>query len=424
VRRLRFAHAPGTPLHLAGARLALLTARFARHLRAEFRIRVDDAAGAAPAAELLRDLAWLGLEWSAVTHQSDRVSEYAAAIARLQQAGRLYPCFETPAELEAKRDQRVRRGKSPVYDRAMLKLTPEQRARAEAGGKVPYWRFLLSGREMAWDDLALGRHTEKLPAMSDPILLRADGTVAAALASAVDDAMDGITHLVRGAEQAAGTAVQLDIAEALGFAAPKLAHLPPLLEGGAGRARRPEGVAIRQLRADGFEPEAVAGYLASLGAPEAGFSLGGFAPARFEMAGLLAANRLRLGMLDHAAVAARLPAGAGEAFWLCVRGHLDRLPEARGWWDVVAGDIVPPVIDDVAPVFRAASALLPPEPWGDGVWAVWRDATAAAAGRTPPEIAPLLRLALTGEESGPDMASLLPLIGRARAMQRLELAGC
>lgn len=431
--RVRFAHAPGAGLHLAGARLAVVSWLFARHIGAEFLIRVDDAAGAADAADLLRDLSWLGLDWDGVVHQSDRVALYAEAAERLKAERRLYPCFETALELEAKRDQRVRRGKSPVYDRAMLKLTEDQRARAEAGGKRPHWRFLLSGREMAWDDLVLGRHAEKLPAISDPVLLRADGTFAAALASVVDDGVDRITHLVRGAEQSGGSAVQLDIAEALGRKAPKLAHIPALLEGGAGRAKRPEGISLRQLRADGLEPEAVASYLATVGTGGAAaplgelarrFEISRFAEARFDAAAMLATNRAVLARMGFAEVAARLPGGAGEAFWSCVRGTLDRMPEARGWWDVVAGEIVPPMIEDAGETLRVACALLPVEPWHENVWAEWRDAVAGRLGCAGPEVAPALRLALTGEESGPDMASLLPLIGRARALKRLENAGC
>jgi glutamyl-tRNA synthetase len=225
--------------------------------------------------------------------------------------------------------------------------------------------------------------------------------------------------------------VQVDILAALGAKTPALAHLPALQEGTGRRARRPEGLALRQLRADGMEPAALAAYLATLGtglpatqASLADCDLGRFTAARFDIAALLAANRALLAATEHEAVAARLPPGATESFWLCVRKHIDLLPEARGWWDVVAGEIVPPEIDGESALLRLAIAALPPEPWSEQVWPEWRDGVAASAGRPAPEVAQILRLALTGEEHGPDMASLLPLIGRARAASRLEIAAC
>jgi glutamyl-tRNA synthetase len=356
---------------------------------------------------------------------------YEQAAARLREEKLLYPCFESVQELEAKRDQRVKRGKPAVYDRAMLKMTEDQRARAEAGGKVPYWRFLLAEVGVRWEDVCLGSTSEKMTAISDPVLVSRDGTPSAALASAVDDMQDGITHLIRGAEQVAGTAVQLDILRALGGDPGRLtiAHIPPLAEGMGKRAKRPEGLSIKQLRADGMEPAAIRQFLGTLGrGPVADWvaemDLAAFAPARFEIGLLLAANRAVLAGQEFETVSGRLPAGATLAFWAAVRGHLDLLPEARGWWDVVAGEIVPPEMGEEAEMLRSAASLLPGEPWHASVWPEWRDAVAQASGRRAPEVAPLLRLALTGEDFGPDLAALLPLMGRERARRRLELASC
>ncbi len=429
--RLRFAVSPAAPLHVASARLAVVSWLYAKCTGGRFLLRVDDIAAPSEAADLQRDLAWLGIDWFEIAFQSHRRDAYADAAEKLKAAGRLYPCFETQQELEAKRDHRARRGQPVVYDRAMLKLTPDQRARAEAGGKQPHWRFQLSDRTVTWKDLTLGKHEEKLQAISDPVLIRADGSPTPALAAAVDDHDDRITHVIRGAEQTASTAVQIDILAALGAKTPFLAHLPPLQEGTGRRARRPEGIALRHLRADGMEPQALAAYLATLGtghpATAAGMTscdLARFAPARFDIAALLAANRAQLSEMPHEAAAARLPPGATEAFWLCVRKHIDLLPEARGWWDVVAGEIVPPEIEGEAGLLRLAAEELPAEPWNEQVWPTWRDALATATNRPAPDIAQILRLALTGEDHGPDMASLLPLIGRARAKRRLDVAAC
>jgi glutamyl-tRNA synthetase len=157
----------------------------------------------------------------------------------------------------------------------------------------------------------------------------------------------------------------------------------------------------------------------------AGFDLSRFgkSAARFDITQMLALNRRVLHGLPFAAVAERLPRGATEAFWLAVRGNLDLLNEARGWWDVVAGTIVPPLIAGEAAFFRTALEVLPQEPWSPSVWTEWTDALKASTGRKGKALFLPLRLALTGEDHGPELRDLLPLMGRARAARRLAVAG-
>jgi glutamyl-tRNA synthetase len=440
--RVRFAPSPTGYLHVGNARLALVNWLFARRHGGHFLLRLDDTDTArsteAYAEAIGEDLRWLGLDWDETFRQSARRDRYAEAAEALKRSGRLYPCFESEEELRAKREMRLRRGQAPVYDRAMLKLTPAQRAAAEAGGKRPYWRFLLSDGVVAWDDLVLGRRQVKLPAVSDPVLIRADGTPLYTFTSVVDDLDSGVTHVIRGEDHVTNTGVQLDILAALGGdrARPGFAHLPLLLdEQGEKLSKRLEGLSLRRLRADGMEPAAITAYLARLGSARdpvpaslaeliADFAFAHFsaAPARFDIRQLQALNRRVLQGLDFAAVAARLPPGATEAFWLAVRGNLDLLSEARGWWDVVAGTIVPPVIEGEAAFLREALALLPPEPWDAQVWRRWTRALQERTGRQGRALYLPLRLALTGEDHGPDLATLLPLIGRARAAERLLVA--
>jgi glutamyl-tRNA synthetase len=429
--RVRFAGAPGAPLHLGAARLALAGWLLARRHAGRFVLRIDDLdphpAAAETEAALLQDLRWLGLDSDETHRQSERADRHQAAVARLQAEGRLYPCFESEAELNAKREMRLRRHRPATYDRAMLKLTQAQRAAAEAGGKRPYWRFRLSDRVVAWHDLVLGRQEVKLPSLSDPVLLRADGTPMPALASAVDDLDLGITHVLRQEELTGATGVQIDLTTALGGnpSAFGFAHLPALEEGRA--ARLPS---LRSLRHDGVEPAALVAALACPGRPGPalpadlvdGFDLARAARARFDMREVLALNRRALQALPFTAVADRLPPGATEAFWLALRGSIDLLSEARGYWDVVAGTIVPPVIEGEGPFLRAALESLPPEPWNGSVWTAWIDALRHETGRRGEALLQPLRLALTGEDHGPDLAALLPLIGRIRAAQRLAVA--
>ncbi|MCK8786154.1 glutamate--tRNA ligase [Roseomonas sp. NAR14] len=441
--KTRFAPSPTGLLHVGNARVALAAWLVARRQGGRFQLRLDDTDTERSKPEyeaaIEEDLRWLGLDWDERFRQRDRLDRYAAAAERLKQAGRLYPCFESEEELRVKRELRLKRGKPPVYDREALKMTAEQRARAEANGKQPYWRFLLSNATVAWQDGVLGERHVKLPAVSDPVLLRADGTPLYTFTSVVDDLESGVTHIIRGEDHVTNTGVQLDLWAALG-GNPRgihFAHLP-LLTGPDGEAlsKRLGSVSLRQLRRDGVEPAAVAGYLAALGTsrdPHPGlprdlvaeYEIGrvSHSTARFDPRQMLALNRKLLHGLPYEAVRDRLPEGADAAFWNAVRGNLDMLDEARPWLEVVRGRIVPPPQPGEEDFLRAALEALPPEPWDETTWGAWTGALREATGRKGRALFLPLRLALTGEEHGPDLRALLPLIGRERAAARLGGGG-
>jgi glutamyl-tRNA synthetase len=440
--KVRFAPSPTGYLHVGNARIALANALFARHANAKFLLRLDDTdlERSKPEYEdaIRQDLAWLGITWDETFRQADRTDAYQVAAEKLKASGRLYPCFESEEELNAKREQRRLRKLAPVYDRAMLKLTPEQRAQAEAGGKRPYWRFLMSDTEIRWKDLVLGDRAVKLPTVSDPVLIRADGTPLYTFTSVVDDLYAQVTHIIRGEDHVTNTGVQIDLFRALGanLATLKFAHLPLLVDTDGGKlSKRLEGLSLRSLRQDGMEPTAITAYLARLGTSQSPelrplaelaekfeFSQISRASARFDMAQLLRLNRQALHAAPFADVRDRLPPGATEPFWHAVRGNLDLLSEARHWWDVVAGDIVPPVQDGESAFLREALAHLPPEPWDTTTWSSWTRTLKDATGRSGRTLFQPLRLALTAETHGPELAALLPLIGHPRVTQRLQTA--
>jgi glutamyl-tRNA synthetase len=256
------------------------------------------------------------------------------------------------------------------------------------------------------------------------------------LASVADDVEYGTTHIIRGEDNAGNTAVQIELFEVLRGAQKPIhfGHLPALSDSGKSTpgGRRAGNLALRGLRNDGIEPCAIAASMTGI-APASGdpkpldelaqhFKLADLATSRFDVTRMLEINRHILGTMEFAAVADRLPGGATETFWLAVRGSLDLLKEARGWWDVVAGTIVPPVIDGARDLLVSAISLLPPEPWDNAVWTNWIAALERATQYTGEALLGPLRLALTGEDSGPDLARLLPLIGRPRAASRLAIA--
>ena len=440
---VRFAPSPTGRLHLGNARGALINWLFARRRGGSFLLRLDDtdAERSRPefAAAIEEDLRWLGLDWDSFARQSDRLERYRAAFARLRERGVAYACHETAEELALARKARLAAGKPPVYDRAGLRLSPDEHARLEAEGRAPHWRFRLPEGASAWDDLIHGAQSIDLASTSDPVIMRADGVATYTLASVVDDLELGITHVIRGEDHLANTATHRAIAASLDPDAARrlaFAHFPLVLDAeGHKFSKRAGGLELAELRARGVEPLAIASLLARLGtsrAVEPAASLDELA-AEFDLAAIgRASPRLSLAELDqlnarivhalpHAAVAPRLAAlgaGADEAFWLAVRGNLATVEEARHWLAVCRGALAPGAAD---PGFAASAAsLLPPEPWSEATWPAWTRAVAAATGRKGRELYQPLRLALTAREHGPELKTLLPLIGRARVLARLR----
>jgi glutamyl-tRNA synthetase len=397
---VRFAPSPTGRIHAGNIRTALFNFLFARKMGGRLLLRLDDTDRERSTEEFARgieeDLRWLGIDWANQVRQSDRFDLYAAAVEALKKEGRLYPAYETPEELELKRKRLLARGRPPVYDRAALKLTPEERARLEAEGREPHWRFKLESRDVVWDDLVRGRQPVDAASLSDPVLVRADGTYLYTLPSVVDDIDLGITHVIRGEDHVVNTAPQIQLFEALGAATPAFGH-HSLLVGADGQAlsKRDRALSIQGAREEGIEALAVASYVATLGtsdpvAPHANldelvqsfdFAKLSRAPARFDPAELRALNARLLHMLPFSAVAARLSAmgiDGGEAFWEAVRGNLALLGDAKHWWRVAEGPLAP-VIEN-RDLCHMAAGLLPPEPWDEATWSAWSSAVKAATG--------------------------------------------
>src|ERR671915_1611468 len=225
---VRFAPSPTGLIHIGNARTALLNALFARREGGTFILRFDDTdlERSKPefAEAIEEDLGWLGIKPDRVVRQSERFGLYASAAERLKAMGRLYACYETPDELERRRKRQLARGLPPVYDRAALKLTDDERAQLEAEGRRPHWRFLLDHRTVAWRDLVRGDSHVDCASLSDPVLVREDGTYLYTLPSVADDIDLTVTHVIRGEDHVTNTAVQIQIFEALGAPVPAFAH--------------------------------------------------------------------------------------------------------------------------------------------------------------------------------------------------------
>ena len=224
----RFAPSPTGYLHIGNLRAALFNWVIARKAGGTFILRIDDTDPERSKEEYVdaikEDLEWLGLTWDRIERQSDRLDRYAEAADRLREMGRFYEAWETPVELDLKRKKQLNMGRPPVYDRAALALSDEQKAamKAERGDGV--WRFKLDHDRIEWTDLIVGDISIDAASVSDPVLIRQDGQVLYTLASVVDDTEMGVTHVVRGSDHVTNTATQIQIMGALGQTAPAFAH--------------------------------------------------------------------------------------------------------------------------------------------------------------------------------------------------------
>ncbi|MXO65420.1 glutamate--tRNA ligase [Altericroceibacterium endophyticum] len=435
----RFAPSPTGRLHVGNIRTALHNWMLARKHGGRFLLRIDDTdkeRSEEHYVEAIRqDLAWLGLDYDAVERQSERLSHYESAFETLRAAGRVYPCYETAQELDLKRKIQLGRGMPPIYDRGALKLTAEERAAKEAEGIAPHWRFQLDHAEaITWDDGIRGPQKFDAAQLSDPVIRRADGSWLYMLPSAVDDIEMGVSDILRGEDHVSNTAVQIQMFTALDAAPPRFAH-EALLVGREGKlSKRLGSLGCDAMREEGIEPQALIAMLARLGTSQPvepiatiealleTFDLATFgrAPAKFDDADLQRVNTAILHEMPYEAVADRLPDGIDAAGWEAIRPNIETLADAGDWWRIVTGPIDQPEFDAETRSFlgEAAQALK----WSDNPWGDLTATLKGSTGRKGKALFLPLRQALTGMDHGPDMKALLPLIGEAKARERLSLA--
>jgi glutamyl-tRNA synthetase len=437
----RFAPAPTGRLHVGNVRTAIHNWLWARWNGGRFILRLDDTDRERSSEEyaqgIREDLAWLGLMPDEEQRQSARFDRYEAALERLRAAGRVYPAYETAQELDLKRKVQLGRGKPPVYDRAALALSGEEQARLEAEGRRPHWRFRLDhNAPIEWDDLVRGRQHFEPALLSDPVIRREDGSWLYMLPSTVDDVEMGVTHVVRGEDHVANTALQIQMFEALGARPPAFAH-EALLVGAEGKlSKRLGSLGMDAMREEGIEPIAILAKLARIGTslpvePVTGpeplvesfdFATFGRAPARFDMEELKSLNARIVHLLPFEAVAERLPEGMGAQDWAAIRPNLKAVAEAADWWAILHGHVERRADEEDREFLRDAAAAAAEIEWSDAPWAQLVAALKERTGRSGKALFLPLRRALTGRDSGPEMAALLPLIGRDEAVARLKAA--
>ncbi len=438
---VRFAPSPTGLIHLGNARPALFNWLYARATGGKFILRFDDTdqerSTRAFADAIEKDLNWLGIHPDRTVRQSERLALYDAARDRLIAGGKLYPCYETSDELNRRRSRARAMGRPPIYDRAALDLSDEDRKKLEEEGRKPHWRFKLKGDPVHFDDLVRGSQTVNTASMSDPVLIRGDGSYLYTLPSVVDDIDLGVSHIIRGEDHIYNSGVQVEIFEALGATAPTFAHHNLLTDAqGKGLSKRIGSLAISELREQGFEPMAVALIAVLTGtslpvepyqslddlAQKLDFSMISHGAARYDEGELQALNARILHQAHYGDYAERLAelGVKNEQVWLALRGNITRLSQVAEWLPLINGPIIPEIATQDRDFITKAAELLPQEPWDQNTWQSWTGVLKEQTGRRGKALFLPLRLALTGRPDGPELKNLLPLLGRKACQDRLS----
>ncbi len=437
----RFAPSPTGYLHIGNIRTALICYLYAKSKGGQFMLRIDDTDTQRSEEKYVdainQDLKWLGISPDRTERQSARFARYDAAIEKLKADGRLYPCYETQQELDMKRKFQMNQGLPPLYDRSALNLSDEQKSKYEAEGRTPHWRFKLDQDKVStWEDEIRGTQKFEMRHMSDPILIRENGMYTYMLPSTVDDIELGVTHVLRGEDHVSNTAIQLQIFDALAGTRPIFAHNSLIKTKEGKLSKRVGSQSVGDIRDSGIEPMAVASFLAKIGTSDsveiresleqlvAEFDISKFgrAPTIYETEDIERLNSKLLHVSSFDKVKEELAAiglsQIDEEFWLAVRSNIGSLQDVKEWWQICK-EVINPTIEDEE-FMQEAAKLLPQGNWNEETWKNWTDAVKERTGRKGKELFMPLRKALTAQEHGPELKMILPLIGRERAIARLN----
>lgn len=431
--KVRFAPSPTGFMHIGNTRTALFNWLLAKKLGGKFMLRIDDTDRLRSKKEyedaMRESLVWLGFKWSEEARQSARFDRYNEVKEKLMAEGRIYACYETPEELEIKRKRAMAKGLAPVYDRQALHYTAEDLAKFKAEGRKPHYRFKLLDGVIEWDDIVRGHCRYEAEKLSDPIIIREDGSYLYHLPSCIDDSDFGITHIVRGEDHTTNTASQIQMFEAIGGKVPTFAHLP-LLTGTEGKlSKRLGSLGVRELKAEGVEAMAICSFLAKLGTSDAiepyysldelaaslDFTKLGRSQPKFDEEELKHFNTKVVRSMPYSLVKDRID--ADETFWNDVRANLDVVDDVKIWEDICHKEVTP-IIEDKA-LTDLAAELLPVETWTENTFNEWMSILKAQSGKKGRELFHPVRKALTALDNGPELKTLLPLIGYEKAKKRL-----
>lgn len=435
----RFAPSPTGKLHVGNARTAIICYLYAKSQGGKFMLRMDDTDYERSTEEfadgIQRDLKWLGIDWEIFSKQSDRKARYDEVIEKLIKDGRLYPCYETPEEIEIKRKMLLNRGLPPIYDRAALKLTDEEKQKFEDEGRSKHWRFKLDeSQKIEWEDQVKGLTRFDAKHLTDPVLIRANGSPTYMLPSAIDDIDFDITHVVRGEDHVSNTAIQIQLFEAIGGKVPQFAHTSLIKSKDGKISKRIGGFEIEELKAMGIEAIAINSLMARLGTSKpieaettleeiiTNFSIKNFSTssAIYDVKELERINQKVIHKLSYKDIRNRDDLkGIDEEFWNVARANINTVKEVKDWWQICKEEINPIIEESDQEFIKHAASLLPEGKLNEESWSIWINKIKEATGRKGKELFMPIRKALTALENGPELKYILPLIGRDVVVKRL-----
>ena len=437
--KVRFAPSPTGYLHIGNFRTALINFLFAKNKNGHFMLRIDDTDDERSLKKyedaIKEDLSWVGINWDSLEKQSFRLSYYDQALQKLLDKKRAYPCFETAEELSLKRKKQLSSGKPPIYDRSALNLSDSDIADLKAKGRSPHYRFLLDHKDVNWNDLVKGTSQYNMSNLSDPVIIREDGRVIYTLASVVDDIDFEVTDILRGEDHMTNSAAQIQLFEALESSPPNLGHLSLLTDiSGAGLSKRLGSISLRDLKDEGFQPMAISSLLSKVGSSDAieifrdinqiisDFDISKFGKSKpkFDKNELRGLNSKFFKMLDFSDISNQLKKfnfKISSDFWELVKGNIENLEELELWWNIIYGNIEPKYNDEN--FLNTALETLPEGNFDKNTWTNWTSILMEETGRKGKELYNPLRMCLTGQNKGPEMATLVFLMGRVKVLERL-----
>ena len=437
----RFAPSPTGVLHVGNLRTALITWIATRSRSGKFILRIDDTDYERSKKEYIdtikKDLNWLGIDWDLCFCQSDRLAKYEEAKQKLIKSGRLYPCYEIEEELAIKKKSLLSRNLPPIYDRASLNLSISEKQKLEKQGVIPHWRFLLTDEDIIWNDKVRGHLKFSAKSLSDPVSVRTDGTLTYSLASVVDDIEYGITDIVRGEDHISNSAIHIQLFKALGRQPPEFAHISLLSAKEKKLSKRVGGFNVEELKEKGILPLSLAIFLSKMGTSdildakkripdlirEFEFTKLGKAIVQYDYRELAIFNTKVIHSLTYNEVKDKLQElgmkNIDEKFWLSVRGNIKRIEEVQEWWRICKEDINTTILDQE--VIQLAREQLPQGELNFKTWDIWMNNVKNYTNKKGKRLFLPIRVALTGEEQGPELRNLLPLMDRNVILKRLRV---
>jgi len=432
MKRVRFAPSPTGYLHVGNIRIALINYLFAKKHNAEFFLRIDDTDFKRSKQEyvdaIIEDLKWLGIDHHQMFRQSDRLDRYNTIKNQFIEKGILYPCYETEAELDTKRKIQMASGKPPIY----IMASKADLERFTHEGRKPHYRFKLPHTEVNWKDHVQGDVHFPKQTMSDPILIREDGSYLYTFTSVVDDIDYDITHIFRGKDHISNTAVQISIFKAVCTLLNKpfhieFGHVSFLLDQkGEPLSKRNQDISIRALRKQNIHPITVISYLFYVGTPHAikpQYNLnesldmfdiknyGGASP-KFSTDELKILNAKLYHTAPYDWIAKDTSLTSKQ--WDIVKFNVENLDEIKKWENILSDAFKDNIVDE--DYAKTILSLLP----ASLEWKVWFQAIKEKTGRKGKEAVAPIRLMLTGKEHGPEMQELMNALGKNKIMKRLS----